>query len=110
MNVLNVFDNRFMKAEDLKGKPMVVTITDVDTARFGSDTLPVIIVKEVKKGIVLNFGSARRIAALYGEESDGWKGKFVTIFPTSVIDRDGETVPCIRVRSQAPQVSVPKKR
>lgn len=106
MNVLDNYDNRFLKAEDLAGKDHVVEITRVESVDFGQgQRRTVIFTKQFPKGIALNFGSCRRIAKLYGQEDTDWPGKRVTIFPTECEDRDNELVPCIRVRSVAPKAN-----
>ena len=105
MNVLESYDNRYLKAEDLNGKAHVVEIVRVELADFGKgQKRTVIVTNQFPKGIALNFSSARRIAKLYGQEDTDWLGEFVTIFPTEVEDTDRELVPCIRVRAQAPAI------
>ena len=51
----------------------------------------------IAKKLVLNKTNAKTIAKLLGNETDGWKGKAITVYPTTC-KAFGETVDCIRVR------------
>jgi hypothetical protein len=55
---------------------------------------------------VLNRTNAKRIAKLYGPDTDKWLGKPITLYP-SECDFGDETVPCLRVRPEAPQIDDP---
>ena len=53
-----------------------------------------------------NRTNARTIAELYGPETNDWRGRHITLFPTTT-DFRGASVDCIRVRPEAPVRSEP---
>ena len=105
-----LFDNRFIGAWDLQddeGKPREttveianVTIETLETER-GKEQCPVLWFKGKDKGMVLNRTNGRRIAALYGSNTDKWKGKRVRLYADTV-KAFGEMVDCVRVRKTKP--------
>ena len=54
-----------------------------------------------KRGLILNVTNWRTLARLYGDESDGWRGRRVLLGPEEVEVR-GERVRAIRVKGAAP--------
>ena len=69
----------YLKAEDLRGKTVNLTIKAVEVETFGSEE-----VKEHKlaiyfegrdKGIVSNKTNTKRLIESFGSETDSWKGK-----------------------------------
>ena len=73
----------YLKAADLKGKSVNVTVKDVCTATFNNDGKDqdklVLFFKGRDKGVVLNVTNTRAMAAAYGPESDKWEGKKVVL-------------------------------
>jgi len=96
-----VFPSKYLKAEDLEGD-ITVTIENValeglkDQAGREVDK-PVAFFEEYEKGLILNKTNWAMIAKQFGDESDDWKGKKITL---TVIDVDafGEVVSAIRVK------------
>lgn len=102
MDINGVFPSKFLRAADLQGREVTLTIDNVDVEDVGghgdsSDVKPVVYFQGKQKGLVLNKTNANTIAGLYGAETDGWRGKPITIFPTQT-EFAGKAVPCIRVR------------
>ena len=64
---------------------------------------PLAYFKESKSGkpLALNATNCKAIAGMYGNDTDGWIGKRVTLFPTTT-QMGSETVECIRVRPKVP--------
>ncbi len=97
-----------MYAYDLDGKDRTVTIDRVVggelTSTGGKKTKkPLCYFKESKSGkpLALNATNGRTIAGLYGNNTDEWLGKRITLYPTTT-QMGGETVEAIRVRPQIP--------
>ena len=75
----------------------------------GTEKKPILYFEETKakaepgkeKRLVLNKTNAMTIAKMHGHETDDWKGKRITLFPTTV-EAFGQTVDCIRVRDTIP--------
>lgn len=104
-----MFDRDYIYAYDLQGKDVPVTISVVKGMKLkGNDQKeqkkPVLWFVEAKdgRGLALCKTNAKIIAALYGNNTDQWIGKRITLYPTTT-DAFGKTVECIRVRPQAPR-------
>lgn len=97
MKVSEAFPSKNLKAEDLHGRQVSVTIESYERQEFREDGLkPVLSFVGKDKGFVLNKSNATSIKAIYGDEMDGWIGKKIILFPTTTNYR-GEMVQCIRV-------------
>lgn len=111
MNVLAMFPSKYLKAADLGDRTHDVTIESVTVGVVGEgddeSERPIVMFREMGKGLCLNVTNAKRIIKLYGQDTDDWINKRVTIYP-SECDFRGETVPCIRVKPNAPAASVEK--
>lgn len=97
MNIKQAFPSKFLKAEDLRGQSITLTIDRVESTEIDDDkTKPVVFFKGRKKGLLLNKTNAFTIAERHGDETDQWPGKQITVFPART-DFQGKRVPCIRV-------------
>jgi hypothetical protein len=59
-----------------------------------------------KKGMVCNKTNARTVAALYGDNTDEWIGKRITLYATT-ITAFGKEHRCIRIKDRVPQQQPP---
>ena len=94
----------YLKAGDLDGEPRTVKIKVVrqpgpdDKGLDGKPIdKPIVVFANAQKEWVLNKTNAETIRFLYGDQFSAWKGKPVTLYPTTCRSF-GETVDCIRVR------------
>jgi len=99
-----LFPSDFVKAEDLEGKDVTktiksVTVDELTMAGGRKEARPVIRFKDAKKKLVLNKTNAVTIASMYGNETDDWIDKPITMFPTETTFGN-KTVPCIRIRDE----------
>ena len=101
MDINAAFPSKWIKASDLQGQDVVVTMGHVQVEEVGDDKKPVLYFAGKEKGMVLNKTNANTIGALYGDETAAWQGNRITLFPTQT-DFGGEQKPCIRVRITAP--------
>ncbi|HEY2979923.1 MAG TPA: hypothetical protein VGJ22_01975 [Anaerolineales bacterium] len=102
-NINDVFPSNYLKASELKGSQVVVTIDRVEFEAVGRD-------KEMKavlhfagktKGLVLNKTNARKITEITGSAlTEEWRGSAIVLYPTET-EFGGETVECIRIRPVA---------
>lgn len=106
MKVSEEFPSQYLEAADLRGKEITLIIngsekhngvTGKDGRKFDAR---VIFFEGKKKGMCLNKTNARRIRDSYGygDESDNWKGKTITIYPTTCNAFGNPNTPCIRVK------------
>lgn len=117
MKVSLLFPSEYIRCDDLDGRDVNLHVARVqmDTLKTerGSERKPVVFFQEMEarhrqdrtkdnKKLVLNVTNAKTIAKLYGNETDDWAGKPITLFGTTC-EAFGETVTCIRVRPDAPR-------
>lgn len=104
----SLYSKDYLGAWDLDGKDVTVTIARVVagelTANGGRKSKkPIVYFEESKdgKGFCLNATNGKLIAALYGNKTEAWVGKKITLYPTTT-SFGSDVVDCIRVRPQAP--------
>lgn len=112
MNINSAYPSNYLKADDLQGRAITLTIDRVEMESVGQgrnkEEKPVVYFKGKEKGLVLNKTNAKTIANLYGGETDEWEGKAITIRPAEV-EYQGEMVLSIRVSLQKPAAGAPAK-
>lgn len=54
--------------------------------------------KGAKKRLVLNKTNVKEIIKAYGNDTDGWLGKPITIYPSTCSAFGASNVPCVRVK------------
>lgn len=111
MKISQVFPSKYVKAEDLQGKTVTLTIKGVvmeEMTTHDNKTVkkPVVWFEKATKGFVINLTNALIIKALYGDETDDWTGKRISIYPTRV-KAFGKMQDCIRVREEIPAQAKP---
>jgi hypothetical protein len=96
-----LFPSKYLKAADLKGKPVVVQIDRAAPEVLKNDrgeeqSKLVIYFAKARKGLVVNMTNYDSIAAMHGGDTDDWRGGRIELYPTMAAMR-GKTVDCIRV-------------
>jgi hypothetical protein len=101
-----MFDREYIGAWDLAGKDVTLTIVKVEgktsTSQRGKNLKPVLYFEKTEKGFVCNKTNGKTIATMYGNDTDKWAGKRITLH-ASTTSAGGEMVECIRVRPQQPK-------
>lgn len=100
-----LYPSRFLSADDIDGE-VPVTIASITFEKMKDNEgkeqdKPVMLFLKVDKGLVLNKTNAQRIAEIYGDETDNWPGKKITLYTESVT-AFGETKWAIRVKPVPP--------
>lgn len=101
MNINSAFPSNYIKASDLNGSAVVVTIADVKVEGVGrdKDVKPVVYFVGKQKGMVLNRTNSKKIAEIAGsQDTEDWQGTKIAIYPTTT-EFAGEEVECIRVKA-----------
>ena len=97
--------SRFLKAADLKGekKFRIKNVTEelVGTEAQKEKKLVVWFTND-ERGLVLNKTNNRAIRGAYGDDTAGWVGKIIAVFPT-MVDMRGKMTPALRVRIPPPK-------
>lgn len=102
----SMFDRKYVGAWDLEGKDVTVRIVRVAaetlTNKAGANKKPVVYFDGTEKGFALNKTNAAIVAAMYGNRTEEWVGKLITLYPTQVsFGRD--QIDAIRVRPGIPK-------
>lgn len=108
MKMSEAFPSAYLKAADLNGGEVRLTIDHVETEILGDSEKPVVYFTGKKKGLVLNKTNASAIVKHYGDDSDDWQGKPIILYPSEVAFQ-GQMVDAIRVRmpTQKPAAKKP---
>ncbi len=102
-NVNDMFPSNYLKASDLNGSEVVVTIDHVTSEPVGQkrELKPILYFKGKDKGLVLNKTNAKKVQELSGSaQTEDWDGFKIKLFPTET-EFGGETVDCIRIKAVA---------
>jgi hypothetical protein len=99
--------SRFFKADDLEGE-LKLRIKNVTTEAIGvgaekEDKLVVWFTND-KRGLVLNRVNNRTLRGAFADDTAGWAGKVIIVFPM-MVEMRGKMVPGTRVRIPPPKHS-----
>ena len=107
MKTSSIYPSRFLKAQDLEGREVVVTITDVKTELLDGEEKPVLVFSELDKDLVANITNWRATEKILGAgDTQDWNGRQLRLVPVQV-DYKGEAVWSIRVRPAKLRDDVP---
>lgn len=100
-----IFPAKYLKASDLNGKPIAVTIENapVETlknAEGKEQTKVVLYFRGAKKALPLNVTNFDACADACGADTDDWPGHTIELYPAKT-QMAGKTVDCIRIRPPA---------
>lgn len=112
MKMSDVFPSKYVKTADLNGRVVTLTIKGLAIEQMTNhsnemERKPVLYFEKATKGLVLNRTNAMTIAALYGDESDDWVGKRISIYATKV-RAFGSMQDAIRVKEEIPAQPKPQ--
>ncbi len=98
-----IFPGRFVRAADFKGRDVDVTISmvvleDLPDDKGKMEGKGVVTLRETKKKWILNRTNAEWLKELYGNDTDLWIGKRITIYPDASVTIGSKKVGGIRVR------------
>lgn len=106
MKLSEAFPSKFLKASDLQGRDVSVTISKVEIEEFdrrggGKENKLVLSFAGKAKSLVCNKTNAGAIAKVLGtDDTDYWIGRNITLV-TREVDFEGETSLAIRVSLQS---------
>ncbi len=103
MKASDIYSNAFLRAADLEGKTLTFTIKNVDTGELPDGKQQLIVeFRETESKLGLNKTNKNVLVDLYGDETDEWIGKKVSLYPTRV-DFQGKRVDAIRIEDRKPE-------
>ena len=96
----DLFPSTYVKHADLNGSEFTVTIERLAIEEVGMDKerKPVLIFKDAQKRLICNRTNYESIADVYGEETDLWPGKQITLYGDRA-SFGGKIVDCVRVKA-----------
>jgi hypothetical protein len=111
-----LYPGRFIKASDLKGKNVTLTIASVDLEELegdkGKQIKGVVGFEKTEKQLALNKTNGICLKEMFGKKVQGWVGKRVTLMPSTWNGDD-----CIRIYGSPDMaedkeiiVALPRKR
>lgn len=109
MKMSEEFPSKFLKAADLHGREVRVTMQNVEREKIGDDTKPVLYFKGKEKGVVLNKTNAGTISDAYGDDSEDWFDQPLILFSV-MVDFQGKVGPAIRCRVPTAKDNKPAQR
>jgi len=94
-----VYGGNYLKAEDLKDRGEVRCTIESVSIMEGDDgkKKAVLHFRGKDKTLPLNITNANMVAELYGDETDDWEGKSITLY-TCKVDFQGKRVLAIRIK------------
>ena len=98
VDINQAFPSKYLKASDLKGHAVKVTIRAFSFNEEGLQGKPVMYFDGKEKGLVVNKTNAMALAFDYGPDTDDWIGKEIELFSART-QFNGQMVDAIRVRS-----------
>lgn len=108
MHFDKLYPARFLKAGELGGKDVTLTISSVFLEELDGETgkkmKAIVSFVGTQKQLVLNKTNGLCVKAMFGVETESWKGKRVTLYPANI--SFGDTDLAIRVRG-SPDIKDP---
>ena len=98
MKVSDAFPSKYLKAEDIGKRRVVVTIDRIEMEEFDDGKKLILFFQGKQKGMVMNKTNSSNVAYLYGDETDDWTGKKIELF-TMLVEFQGRQVPALRISS-----------
>lgn len=105
----DIFPSNYIKADDLQGRDIPVTISHAVIEKLGNDQKLILYFQGKEKGMVCNKTNFNRIAFMYGDETDNWDGKRITI-TSEFVEFQGKTVKGLRIKPPADAPTKPAPR
>ena len=102
MNFDQLYPSKFLRASDLGGAPLTVTIGGITRENVGGEPKAIITFASGEKPFIANKTNGNTLCKLFGKETANWIGKQIVLVPTEV-DFRGDMVEAIRIR--APRVA-----
>lgn len=101
MKIGDVFPSNYLKASDLNGAQVTVTIDRVEVEQIGreKESRPVLHFVGKAKGMVLNKTNAKKLVEIAGsDDTDDWHGVQVTLF-AAMVEFQGDQVEALRIKA-----------
>jgi len=101
LKIGSAFPSKFLKADDLRGRAVKLTIDSVQMEKLDDGEKPVLFFLGKEKGLVLNRTNSDVLADAFGHETDDWANREIEVYPDKT-HYQGKLVACLRVRVPVP--------
>lgn len=108
----DIFGGNFLKADDLQGRSVPVTIDSVEVKEFDDGKKLILKFQGKDKALVCNRTNASIIEEVIGSgDTDDWIGQKITLI-TKKVEFQGKLVPAIRVKLEdgMTQINAPARQ
>jgi hypothetical protein len=110
MKASDAFPSKYLKAPDLSGRRVAVTIEDVQLEKIGDEQKLVMYFKGKDKLLVLNKTKVNTLTSLFNsEDTDDWLGHSIYLEPGKT-QFQGKIVDCINIGVDLPGQAVPGRQ
>lgn len=109
MKISEEFPSQYLKASDLGGREIRVTMANVEREKIGTDNKLVLYFKGKQKGLVLNKTNAGTIGDAYGDDTEHWYDQPLILFSVKT-DYQGKVVDATRCRVPTAKDNRPAQR
>ena len=97
MKVSDAYPSRFLKAQDVQGRPVRATISGCTLEDLGDSRKLALSFQGRSKQLVVNKTNANLLASWFGDDTDQWAGREIEIYADKT-SMQGRIVDCLRVR------------
>jgi len=104
MDMTQFLGGDWLKCEHLQGQDVPVQIESVSVEKYDNgDERPVLHFVGQKRKLGLNQTNLKQVMAFYGNDSDGWVGQWITLYPDlTVRNGEGQQTGGVRIRPIPP--------
>ena len=93
MNINDLYPSKYIKADDIQGQQVPVTIASISIEEVGDkDHKPVLKFIGKEKGMVLNKTNALACASIWGDETNAWSMQTATLLAQPVMFQGRQTM------------------
>jgi hypothetical protein len=109
MKISETFPSKYLKASDLGGREVRVTMAHVEMEKLGDDMKPIVYFKGKEKGLCLNKTNSYTISDVYGDDTEDWFDQPLILFSV-MVDFQGKVGPAIRCRVPTAKDNKPPRK
>lgn len=106
MRISSAFPSTYLKAADLQGRRVKVTMQHVAMEDIGGELKPILYFLGKEKGLVLNKTNANTIVHAYGDSTEDWNGAQIELYE-AMVEFQGRQVQAIRIHVPRMQAAAP---
>jgi hypothetical protein len=98
VSIAREFPSKYVKAADLNGRPKQMTMTYAEREKFGNGESGLALhFQDEEKALILNKTNATVIRDAYGDDTENWRGRKITLYSEKV-SYAGKVMDGVRVR------------